>query len=199
MRDILIVEDGLYERERLARLFAQAHLTVSTAESASEAERLLAVEQFRLAILDIGLTDKSGSYVFQLRKRSGQVPFIIILTGNPSVHLKQRFLDEGAVAYIVKASLASGNEALLETVQSLLGPTQEDKNVGMPLSEFLGLYVSPSSRALFLDSDNNIPSCPGCHGTDYIVSFAHKTQLPPLVEGKVICCRCHREMDPEVG
>ena len=116
MKDILIVEDGLHERERLRKLFCEANFSVASAESVGEAEKLLSIEQFRLVILDIGLGDKSGSYLFQSIKRSGQVSFVVILTGNPSIHLKQRFLDEGAAAYIVKASAAAENEALLDRI-----------------------------------------------------------------------------------
>ena len=45
--------------------------------------------------------------------RSKQVEFIIIFTGNPSAHLQQRFLAEGAVDYIVKgSSQAKGEQPL---------------------------------------------------------------------------------------
>ncbi|MFN8392108.1 MAG: response regulator [Bdellovibrionota bacterium] len=199
MRDILIIEDGLHERERLKDVFTHAGFAVSTAESAQEAESLLAIESFRLAVLDIGLGDKSGSYLFEVMKRSGRVPYIIILTGNPSTHLKQRFLDEGAVAYIVKASNAAGNEALLDLVRSMLGSSDAKVQSGMPLADFLRLYVEESSRELFLDKDHQLPLCAHCSSADFVVTFNHKTQLPPLVEGKVICAHCLKDLDPEVG
>ena len=65
MQDILIVEDGLHERERLTRLFSAANFSVSCAENAEEAEKLLGTIKFRLVVLDIGLEDKSGSHLFQ--------------------------------------------------------------------------------------------------------------------------------------
>lgn len=199
MRDILIVEDGLHERERLEKLFSGAGFSVSSAESVQEAERLLNIDQFRLAVLDIGLGDKSGSYLFELMKRTSMVPFVIILTGNPSVHLKQRFLDEGAAAYVVKASQNAENEPLLETVTSLLGTAEVVSVSGIPLTEFIRTYVTQSSRELFLDSESQIPPCQRCGKVEYLVSFNHKTQLPPIVEGRVICAGCHQEMDPKVG
>ncbi len=199
MRDILIVEDGLHERERLSQIFSSAGFTVSTAESAQEAEALLNFESFRLAVLDIGLGDKSGSHLFEYMKRSHRVPYVIILTGNPSTHLKQRFLDEGAVAYIVKASSAASNEALLDLVRSLLGAGSTASPAGIPLVEFLKLYVSPASRELFLDRDQQAPPCKHCGANDFIVTFHHRTQLPPVVEGKVVCAQCLKDFDPEVG
>ena len=198
MPDILIVEDGLHERERLSKLFTSAMYSVSCAESVQEAERLLEFEQFRLAVVDIGLGDKSGSFLFEQLKRSAKVPFVVILTGNPSTHLKQRFLDEGAATYIVKASPSASNEALLEVIQGLLGAAAAENTLGIPLGEFLRQYVTESSRQLFLDEGNELPACRNCGANSYVVSFSHKTQLPPLLEGKVICSSCFQEMDPEV-
>lgn len=199
MRDILIVEDGLHERERLEKLFRNSNYSVSCAESVHEAERLLRFEQFRLAILDINLGDKSGSHLFEQIKRSRRVPYVIMLTGNPSIHLKQRFLDEGASAYIVKASPEASNEALLERVRALLGSAQLESITGIPLDDFLKLYVNQDSRELFLDVDGRAPTCSSCGSADFVVTFAHRAQLPPIVEGNVICMACGAPMDPEVG
>ena len=222
MRDILIVEDGLHERERLTKLFANAGYLVDAAEGVEEAKSILSQNQFRLIVLDVGLGDKSGSYLFEYIRTSGVAPYVIIFTGNPSVHLKQRFLDEGAVAYIVKASLEAENKAFLGTVQTFLGvgrdlpvyvetKSESSKDVfknsshkdvfknAIPLETFISNYVDESSRGLFLDADNKIPPCAHCGKSDYIVIFHHKTQLPPLVEGRVVCALCSREMDPELG
>ncbi len=94
MKDILVVEDGVKERERLRNLFTKEGYKVSACESVGEAEEELKTQNFRLAILDIGLSDKSGSYLFNSIKRLNKVTYIIIFTGNPSVHLKQRFIYE---------------------------------------------------------------------------------------------------------
>ena len=198
MRDILIVEDGFNERERLSKLFTENGFSVACAERVSEAEQLLEVDQFRLTVLDIGLSDKSGSYLFERLKRDGTVPYIVILTGNPSVHLKQRFLDEGAAAYIVKASSAASNDSLLATVRSLLGTNSVETPIGIGLNEFLRSYLDDASREIFLDDQGGVPICRHCEGTSYLVVFSHKTQLPPYIEGKVVCENCHREMDMEV-
>ena len=93
MKDILVVEDGPQERERLERLFQNSGYSVQTCATVGEAERCLQTESYRVAILDIGLSDKSGSYLFNLLKRAGRSSYVVIFTGNPSVHLKQRFLS----------------------------------------------------------------------------------------------------------
>lgn len=198
MKDILIVEDGLRERERLRDLFTDAGYAVSAAESVAEAERFLDLEQFRLAILDIGLGDKSGSSLFNLIRRAGKIPYVIILTGNPSVHLKQRFLDEGAIDYIVKATAAAENQALLEKVRGLLGTSSLNYSLGIKLEDFLRLCLPEDGKQLFTDQNGSPIACRQCGAVEFIVSFAEKPQLPPVVEGKVICTRCNATMDPQV-
>lgn len=198
MKDILIVEDGAKERERLQKLFSQEGYSVVACESVQEAERSLEHDIFRLAILDIGLSDKSGSHLFNTIKRGGKVPFIIIFTGNPSVHLKQRFLEEGAVDYIVKASTQAQNDKFLGRIREILGDAQEETVEGIELDQFLSRYLAPASRQLFLDADNNVPSCKSCGSNTYKVIFSQQTQVPPEVIGQVICATCARPMDPDV-
>lgn len=198
MKDILIVEDGRQERERLEKLLRTAGYSVIASESVGEAERWLESEQFRLAILDIGLTDRSGSYLFHALKREGRAADIIIFTGNPSVHLKQRFMDEGAVDYIVKASPQAHNDAFLARVKEIIGEPHPMRCEGIELAVFLEKYVADTSRQLFLDMDNSFPKCSGCGSQHYLVSFSQQTQMPPEVTGTVVCAGCGRAMDPEI-
>lgn len=198
MKDILIVEDGIQERERLEQLFTQAGFAVIACETVAEAEEVLQREGFRLAILDIGLNDKSGSYLFNKIKGSSAVSYVMIFTGNPSVHLKQRFLDEGAVDYIVKASSQAGSEQLLARVKDLLGELSTSSPQGMPLDDLLRL-LPEKSRQLFLEMDGSYPECASCGARGYLVTFAHETQMPPDISGRVVCESCGAAMDPEIG
>jgi len=198
MKDILIVEDGRPERERLVKLFTEVGYSVVGCESVGEAEKSLQKDQFRLAILDIGLSDKSGSYLFNTIKRGGRVNQIIIFTGNPSVHLKQRFIDEGAVDYIVKASPQAQNDSFLSRIKEVIGEPQGASPDGLDLEDFLNKYVPETSRQLFLDMDNSYPSCKECGSDSYVVSFSHQTQMPPEISGLVVCGSCGKPMDPEI-
>lgn len=198
MKDIIIVEDGRAERERLQKLFQSSGYTVVACESVGEAENSLLHEEFRLAILDIGLSDRSGSYLFNAIKRQKRVSYIVIFTGNPSVHLKQRFTDEGAVDYIVKGSPQAQNEAFLGRVREIIGEPYGQSPAGIDLEEFLGKFISETSRKLFLDMHNSLPECPGCSSRRYVVTFADQAQMPPDITGKVLCAACGREMDPEI-
>ena len=199
MKDILIVEDGRPERERLEKLFSGAGYKVTACESVGEAENALQHEKFRLTILDIGLGDRSGSYLFSVIKRQASVPYIIIFTGNPSVHLQQRFLDEGAVDYVVKGSSQAQNEQFLSRVREIIGDSQPQVAAGIDLQEFLTRYVNEKSRQLFLDMHNSFPECANCGSRNYVVVFSDQPQMPPEVTGRVVCSACARPMDPEIN
>ncbi|MFM1849034.1 MAG: hypothetical protein RL417_2508 [Pseudomonadota bacterium] len=199
MKDILIVEDGSQERERLVKLFTSEGYSVHGCESVKDAEESLRNDSFRLAILDIGLNDKSGSFLFGVIKRSGRVPYVVIFTGNPSVHLKQRFMEEGAVDYIVKGSPQAQSESFLNRVREILGVGQGSRVEGAPLEDFLRAHIAEASRNLFLESDNSLPACAGCSSKNYVVTFARRPQVPPELIGDVLCAVCGAPMDPKIS
>jgi DNA-binding response OmpR family regulator len=121
MADILIIEDRPLEREHLESVFSKRGYKTLTAESMEQAQERLNDSLYRLAIVDLGLQDRSGSPVFDMVKDSEKVDYIIILTGNPSTHLKQRFLSEGAAAYILKGTPEASGRELANQVEALLG------------------------------------------------------------------------------
>jgi len=201
MADILIVEDGASERERLQRLFADAGYSVRLAEDYDSAERIISRESCRLCILDIGLSDRSGSQLLERFNSLNQRPIVIVLTGNPSVHLKQSLIDQGASDFIVKASPQAENERILENVRSRLGdplPISNTKST-IPLDVLLKEFVTENSAELFLDQDNSIAGCPGCGGRKIVMTFSHKLQIPPAIEGLLRCSECGAVYDPEVS
>lgn len=198
MKDILVVEDQVNERQRLEKIFTEAGYTVEACESVSDAERALSASQFRMAILDIGLADKSGSLLFHDLRRLGRVSYIVIYTGNPSVHLKQRFISEGAADYIIKGSPQGQSEKLLSRIKEIIGVTLGSTVEGIKLETFLDLYVDPSSHKLFQNMDGSLVKCKSCGGASYVVTFHGLPQIPPEVTGKIKCAHCATEMDPEI-
>ncbi len=200
MRDILIVEDNAVERKRLEGLFREAGYSVSVCETVGDAEDLLNRESFRLAILDIGLSDKSGSHLFHRLRGSGAgVTNVIVFTGNPSVHLKQRFINEGAIDYIVKGSAAAQSPSFLARVKEVLGGPQHVSAQAVSLEQFVAHYLTPQSRALFLNMDGTLPACSNCSAVEFEVTFSHQPQVPPEVKGLVVCKKCGRPFDPQVS
>ncbi len=199
MKDILIVEDGASERERLRELFTKAGYTVVACDSVAEAEKAIGENGFRLAILDIGLNDRSGSQLFHTIARIGKVQYTVIFTGNPSVHLKERFMAEGAVDYIVKGSPQAQNQPFLDRVEELIGVSLGGGTEGIPLPEFLEAYVQEASRAMFLEEDGGLPVCNRCKSDSFVVTFKHEAQVPPNITGLVVCANCGLPLDPEVS
>ncbi|MCB0319825.1 MAG: response regulator [Bdellovibrionales bacterium] len=200
--DVLVVEDSLRERERLKSLFDELGYSVNSCDSVQQAEEYLRHELVKLVILDIGLTDRSGSVLFQTLRSIQPACRVIIFTGNPSPYLKQRFLKEGAVHYVVKGSEGASNEAFQRMVQDLIGDPQSSLpqvESGTNLTDFLRDYIAPNSRALFYDASGEFPPCTACGSRKYVVTFAHEIQVPPLVQGKVCCEGCGAPLDPSVG
>lgn len=199
MKDILIVEDGMQDRQRLQKLLSDHGYSVMAASSVTEGEKALEIQRFRLAILDIGLGDKSGSLLFDSIRKSGKVSNIIIFTGNPSVHLKQRFISSGAVDYVVKGSSQAQNQNFLDRVIAIIGAPTKSSITGINLDQFIRGYLGEASIDLFLDSNNELPPCKGCGGKEYLVDFNSKPQMPPQIVGEVLCGICGLLMDPEVS
>ncbi|RME57803.1 MAG: response regulator [Candidatus Dadabacteria bacterium] len=205
IKDILIVEDTVEQRRRLEKLLSEKGYAVQACASAKEGEEAVLDNSFKLAILDIGLGDKSGSYLFHHLKTSKKVEQILIYTGNPSVHLKQRFLSEGASAYIVKGSKDASDEALLTLIEDLIGladsesQTTSAKEQKLPLLHFIKMYLTEESAALFLEKDGSFPPCSNCGGKDYYLDFTKEPQVPPTITGVVVCSQCGCELDPHIG
>jgi DNA-binding response OmpR family regulator len=200
MLDVLIVEDGKLERERLHSVLGQAGFRVQAVSSVQAAEQALAEESFRLVILDIGLGDRSGSYLFSILQQRQQDCSVIIFTGNPSPHLRQRFIDEGADDFIVKGSKQASSENILARVQALLGEAVvAQQGQAMDLPDFLARFLKDQSQNAFVDQSGQFWPCAQCSGVQYEVAFQTDQQSPPDIIGKIRCKHCGTEMDPEIS
>lgn len=198
MKDILVVEDGKQERERLTKIFSEAGYSVLAFENVTDAEACLQKEHFRLAVLDIGLEDRSGSYLFGIIKRNGSADDVIIFTGNPSVHLRRRFIDEGACDYIVKASVQSQDANFLARVKEIIGEPIPCQVEGIELPYFIEHYLDASAKQFFVDEEGSFFRCPSCGGQEYVVSFKQQMQMPPEIIGTVMCATCGATLDPKI-
>lgn len=198
MKDILIVEDNKTERERLERLAKQEGYSVSSFDAIEPARTFLRGQRVRLAILDIGLQDGSGSALFHEVRKDDRSDYVFIYTGNPSAHLKERFAAQGASQYIVKGSEQASDKSLRQQLRELLGEPSGERGSGMPLPQFLSSFVSEESREFFLDPEGQLPSCTACGSNEFTVLFSTKVQFPPDVHGVVTCSGCGAPMQGEV-
>ena len=108
---ILIAEDDANIADGLTQSLRHAGYAVDCARTGSEADAALAVGQYDLVILDLGLPKLNGFEVLKrLRARHSKVP-VLILTALDAVSDRVRGLDLGADDYLAKPYALSELEA----------------------------------------------------------------------------------------
>jgi two-component system, OmpR family, response regulator len=99
---VLIVEDDEVLADGLDRYLKQAGYQTDLAISGTEADALLANEEFDLVLLDLGLPGVEGLEVLRrLRLRKSHIP-VLIVTARDAVEDRVRGLDLGADDYLIK-------------------------------------------------------------------------------------------------
>ncbi|CAN5123557.1 response regulator transcription factor [soil metagenome] len=149
MINILVVDDHAVVRAGIRHFIADVGNMSVTAEAASaeEAIRLVRAERFDIALLDIGMPDKSGVEVLRQIKRERPGMPVLILSMHPESRYAVQMLRNGASGYVQKEALAKelvaaiqtsirGHKYISPTVAELLTmdpATESDK----PLHEYL--------------------------------------------------------------
>ena len=119
-KSILVAEDSITSRTLLKNILEFAGYKVKTAIDGAEALTVLATEAFDLVVSDVEMPRMSGfDLTARIRadKRLAQLP-VVLVTGLDSREDRERGVDVGASAYIVKSSFDQGN--LLEVVRRLI-------------------------------------------------------------------------------
>lgn len=119
-RRILIVEDSITSRMLLKGILESAGYHVHTAADGLEAFALLREDSFDLVVSDVEMPRLNGfDLTTRIRadKRLADLP-VVLITALESREQRERGIDAGASAYIVKSRFDQGN--LLETVRRLI-------------------------------------------------------------------------------
>jgi two-component system, chemotaxis family, sensor kinase CheA len=119
-KSILVAEDSITARTLLKNILELAGYKVRTAIDGAEALSVLAGESFDLVVSDVEMPRMSGfDLTAKIRsdKRLSQLP-VVLVTALDSRPDRERGIDVGANAYIVKSSFDQGN--LLEVVRRLI-------------------------------------------------------------------------------
>ncbi len=116
-KTILIAEDSITSRMLLKEILEAAGYLVTTAVDGADASALLEQQAFDLVVSDVEMPRMNG---FELTERIRSDPRlerlpVILVTGLESREHRQRGIDAGASAYIVKSSFDQSN--LLDAVQ----------------------------------------------------------------------------------
>jgi two-component system, chemotaxis family, sensor kinase CheA len=119
-KSILVAEDSITSRTLLKNILELAGYRVKTAVDGADALTTLASEGFDLVVSDVEMPRMSGFELttkIRADKRLAQLP-VVLVTGLDSREDRERGVDAGASAYIVKSSFDQGN--LLEVVRRLI-------------------------------------------------------------------------------
>jgi len=99
---LLIVEDDVALRESLARQLRERGFTVDEAGDAREGEYYATQYSVQLAIVDLGLPDRSGLQLIESLRSNGCSFPLLILTARDHWQDKVNGLNAGADDYVVK-------------------------------------------------------------------------------------------------
>jgi two-component system, chemotaxis family, sensor kinase CheA len=117
---VLVVEDSITSRMLLKNILETAGYSVTTTVDGQEAWSLLRREEFDLVVSDVEMPRMDG---FQLTagiradERLAELP-VVLVTSLGSREDRERGIDVGANAYIIKGSFDQNN--LLETIERLI-------------------------------------------------------------------------------
>ena len=114
---ILVVEDEARVRSLLTEILSPRFQCVS-AETASEAIRLMETKFFHLALVDKGLPGLSGISLCRLIVNRSPRTVVVVISGNSDPHSISEALKAGAADYITKPFNLSD---VLLTVERALG------------------------------------------------------------------------------
>ncbi|MDA8325398.1 MAG: response regulator [Nitrospiraceae bacterium] len=119
-KSILVVEDSITARALLKNILEAAGYDVKTAVDGIDALTMLKTEQFDLAVSDVDMPRMNGldlTAKVRADQRLSGLP-VVLVTALESREDRERGIDVGANAYIVKSSFDQSN--LLEVIRRLI-------------------------------------------------------------------------------
>jgi two-component system chemotaxis sensor kinase CheA len=119
-RTVLVVEDSITSRMLLKGILESAGYNVKIAVDGMEAFTLLRAERFDLVVSDVEMPRLNGfDLTARIRadKKLAELP-VVLVTALETREDRERGIDAGANAYLVKSSFDQSN--LLEAVRRLI-------------------------------------------------------------------------------
>lgn len=120
IQNILVAEDSITSRTLLRNILETAGFMVKTAVDGMEAFQFIQTDSFDLVVSDIEMPNMNGfELTSKIRNdaRFTHIP-VVLVTALSSDFDKQRGMDSGANAYIVKSNFEQSN--LVETIKRLI-------------------------------------------------------------------------------
>lgn len=136
---ILLVEDAVDVAEAICSSFARRGDAVDHVTTVAEAASIIAVQEYDVAVLDIGLPDGFGTEILRaLRDRRSTTP-VLMLTARAKVDDRVTALDSGADDYLIKPFELRELEARVRALCRRKGP---DRSGGITFGD---LVFDPAS------------------------------------------------------
>jgi DNA-binding NtrC family response regulator len=98
----LLVDDEIRYLEVLKKRLSKRGIRVTTADSGSEAIRILRRNDFDVAVIDLKMDDMDGIEVLKVFKKMDAQLAVIILTGHGSEQAAREGIAGGAFDYLTK-------------------------------------------------------------------------------------------------
>ncbi len=142
---LLIIEDDADLRTSLAQRLRAGGYTVDEAADAAEGQYYATEFDIALAIVDLGLPDRSGTELIEALRRDGRMFPILILTARDHWQDKVDGLNAGADDYVVKPF---NIDELQARIQALL---RRSAGHAQPVLTHGPLSIDMRSQAVFVD------------------------------------------------
>ncbi|KIC38388.1 response regulator [Leisingera sp. ANG-M7] len=153
MAHILIIEDEPVTRSTLASYLDAQGYTVSQAETAEEAERVLQTRDVDLLLVDINLPGKDGLQITREQRAKSDIG-IILVTGRDDEVDRIVGLELGADDYVCKPF---NRRELLARLKNLLRRTQEARRLARRVFTFGKFRFDVAARHLQTIEGDSIP------------------------------------------
>lgn len=99
---ILVVDDELFVRELLDEYFSKLDFEVFVASSGPAALKLIAENRFKVALIDLKMSDMDGIEVLRKVHELDENLIVILMTGYPTVESSVEAMRSGAYDYVIK-------------------------------------------------------------------------------------------------
>lgn len=99
---ILVVDDELFVRELLEEYFAKLDFEVLVAGSGPAALKMVAENRFKVALIDLKMSDMDGIEVLRRIRDLDENLIVILMTGYPTVESSVEAMRIGAYDYVIK-------------------------------------------------------------------------------------------------
>lgn len=142
---ILVVEDDLNTRTKLAYVLQQAGYLVTQAPDGETALDILKAETFTVVLTDIVMGDVDGVAVLHAARSCSCRPQVILLTGQGSLETCMAAVHEGASEYLLKPC---PTEQLITSVERAVERHEAERKVREAATTLLATLTASDQREL---------------------------------------------------